>query len=1514
MAARYFNWKLATVLVAAITVFSVAAYALHQWQKTARAVQSLPLGDAAYAQQDYDEAASQYGRYVAVNGDDVEILLKYAEAQLKRRPTSRGNAAEAFKAYRSVLRLDSHNLKAVRGLMELYLLSRDSVGEAELVAQHFLENNDDVGIRRMHAEALRLLHKPKEAAAELKENLEKHPDDVQSYEMMGWLANELKENLEKHPNDVQSYEVMGWLAKVYPDIGSKQAVLWFDDAIAKNPRSALAYIARAGFHLWQKDRDKALADLEQAQKCDLPDTETRGRLVGGLIGAKLLDQAREQLKAWQAKDPTDLLLWQYWAELARQASGLALRANDPALQASTIEEMHTVAEAGLKALAAQPWDFMRMATELLVLSGHIEEAKDCIAQMRQKGVEPVTTPYLEGLVADREGRSRDAILDWRKAIALGYGDPTVRRLLASARRLLASALAGLGDTQSAIGELRILLTDDTGNLDGHVALAQLLVQTSEWKEAQDQALEAQRLSPDPNYAEAILPELQARTYLLEADTRPAAEREQAWQVVETRLAQLDKTPGKTEEVALSAKLLQARVAMIRNKLPEATSMLTDLESKYPSEVRVAMLQAQLCLAQGKKEEAKARFQEAVAKFPQASEAARALALFFNQQNQHEECESVIKEGLARMQEPRSRRNLGLMLTELYQQWGQEDKLTPWLSDLATQFPSDIQLRCQLLTRPEIVKDPAKAQSLVDEIKSLEGDGGWQWRFEQARLWSGSGGEEFKTRYPEIVKLLQENLLTNPKDHASRLLLAQTYERASEWSLAATTYQELQRALPDNVPILVRTIATLYQAKDYDAARRLLDQADRRNLHDPGLDKLRLWDDAQQGKLTEVEIALEKMVSRDPNDTASGLRLAAIYTQQKKYGEAQKILDHLRTKMPDSMPVATVQINLYIQQGKAEEAIRLCSQIVDKLPNAPAYMLRARVYTALKQYEKPSEDFYAKALEDFGRIIALDPKNAESRASRADFYRVIRRARDGVPDIRKALELAPDNRTLQRLAVMLFVDSRDPSLLGEAETLLDKALAPLEKAPPTSAQGPELAEYAQLLMLKAQILVTKGSGPGIDEACRILRDVTARQPALPEAWRLLGQIELDQEEPDKALDVAVQGLVHNKGSGPLLLLKARAEKARSPAMAALTLKELLDQEPNNVQVLIDLADAYARSGHAKQAVDLLGQKLKLPEFKDYARRLCEIAYAEAQYANGQRDEALALFDKLTQADPNDATPTMSLAQQLRRERLWTEMNQLVRRWLATHPNDADVATRIAGVLRAAGDKQALLIGEDILRMTLDRNPRSLGALSLLAMMMQDEGRNEDSAERYRKVLEIDPKNVIAMNNLAWILCDRENRPQKEYKEALELAQKGLQIVSDNVDLLDTRGYAYYHLGEFDKAMADFDKCIKLYPANSPLVATPRFHMALVYAAMKRNAEAVGHLRTAQDTNRSNLRAAGEQAQAGRVTYAIKVLRDALQLQEQMEPLRVALGLSETSGLSAQEVAKAKTLLERLQKGI
>ncbi|OHB64328.1 MAG: hypothetical protein A2Y77_12775 [Planctomycetes bacterium RBG_13_62_9] len=1546
MAARYFNWKLAIVLVVAIAVFAVAAYALHSWQKDTRAGQAKDLGLRAHARQDYETAARELGQYIGANPEDPDILLKYADAQLNRRPATKNTVQQAIGAYRVVLRLakerprelSAHYAEAARHLMEIYLApsANSAPGEAELIGRRYLQQTDkmpevqagnkanDVVIRRLLADALWQQRKSLEAAKELTTLIEKYPDDVLGYERLGGLA-------ELRPADA-----------------NRPAAFWFDEAIAKNPRSALAWTARAGFHLRQsavekvrgameeargatdearaaveKARaytEKARADLDRAETLGPSDTDTMLRLIGVSRILGDVERARKHLNALQAKDPTERRLWLYWAELA--------------LRSGSVDEMIRVADTGLKSLAAQPWDFMPYATELLIsaarlerangrlertngrleransclerANGYLKRANECIAQMRLKDISAPGTAFLEGLVADEQGQLREAVAAWRKALGLGFSEPRIHLLLASAQ-------ARLGDIQSAIGELRIVdsldLRDPNGQPapDGPLALARLLAQTGDWRGVWDQTQRI--LQTRPNHSEAKLLELQARTYLLAAG-KPARPTE-AWSLLEgdirnaeERLAQLARDPNKAPPV----RALRVQAALFQGRSAEAASLLNDLEGQYPSDDGPALLHAELCDREGRVGEAGTRLKDAVAKFPESVSAVRSLAVFLERQGQRQECESVVQAGIARVEETHGGRDLRLLLADFYYRWQEEEKLYTWLTDLTAKFPSDIQVRRLLLTCNKVMQDGPRAQKIIDEIQSLEGERGWQWRYEQARLWNHlgrpGGSDEFKTRYTQAVKLLQENLLINSRDRSSRLLLADTYEKAGESQLAVTTYREALAQSPDNVPILVRAIRALNKMKEFNEAGGLLDRAMQLDPNHLDLQRLQLEANVRQKDWPEASRILEQLADKDANDTSVVLWMAQIRMLEGKLDEAQKILDDLKARTPDSNSVTGLQIDLHLRRGDPNEAIRLCDEMVARGRTAPAYIVRASTYGILGQNER--------ALEDYGRAIAVEPKSANIWAVRADFYRTLGRINEAISDVRQAMALSPDSPTIQRLAALLFIASGDLSLLGEAEAMLDKAVAALDKTLATNKTDALSMEYSQLKLLKARVSVLKRTGPGIEEARRILHELTRSQPKFPEAWELMARIELEQGEPGKALDIALRGLAHNEDNRQLLLLKALAEKDRSPSLAALTLKGLLDSNPKDLEVLINLADAYVGAGRSQQAVELLRQKL--PEFTGRERRRCEIAYASALYSNGQREDAKVLFDSLMQAEGNDPTPTMVLAQLLRRERRWTEMNQLVRSWLKMHPKDADVARVIAGTLATTGDIEALQVAEDILRTTLAGNPRSISSLMLLSMMMLDAGRNEESAKLNRKIIELDPNSVEAINNLAWILCEKEKAEEQSYQEALALAEKGLKTVPDYMDLLDTRGFAYYRLGDFEKAASDFARCIELYPTNSPLSATPRFHLAMTYAAMKHKTRAVERLREALDLNRRNIQLAKESSNAGRKTYAIKLLKDALRLQEQMEPLKTALDLQwPNSGPSAEEIADARLLLDQLRKG-
>jgi len=148
-----------------------------------------------------------------------------------------------------------------------------------------------------------------------------------------------------------------------------------------------------------------------------------------------------------------------------------------------------------------------------------------------------------------------------------------------------------------------------------------------------------------------------------------------------------------------------------------------------------------------------------------------------------------------------------------------------------------------------------------------------------------------------------------------------------------------------------------------------------------------------------------------------------------------------------------------------------------------------------------------------------------------------------------------------------------------------------------------------------------------------------------------------------------------------------------------------------------------------------------------------------------------------------------------------------------------------------------------------------------------GRSAESAELYQQLLEIEPRNLIAINNLAWIMSE----DKAQYQQALDLAQKGLELNPNYIDLIETRGVVYYRLGELNKAVQDLTKCVELYPDTVPQSVVARFHLARTFAEL------------------------------GKKDKALRYLNQALELE-------ITIG-----GLSTTELTEAKNLLRKLQEG-
>lgn len=123
---------------------------------------------------------------------------------------------------------------------------------------------------------------------------------------------------------------------------------------------------------------------------------------------------------------------------------------------------------------------------------------------------------------------------------------------------------------------------------------------------------------------------------------------------------------------------------------------------------------------------------------------------------------------------------------------------------------------------------------------------------------------------------------------------------------------------------------------------------------------------------------------------------------------------------------------------------------------------------------------------------------------------------------------------------------------------------------------------------------------------------------------------------------------------------------------------------------------------------------------------------------------------------------------------------------------------------------------------------------LAQLYEDARDFESAAERYRRVLELQPKNVFAMNNLAYRLAT-----DNKAAEALPLARRAAALAPQEARILDTLGWTHHLLGNDVEAARILADAIRRNGQDAEL----RFHAAVIAEALGSYTAARSHLENA-----------------------------------------------------------------------
>lgn len=108
-----------------------------------------------------------------------------------------------------------------------------------------------------------------------------------------------------------------------------------------------------------------------------------------------------------------------------------------------------------------------------------------------------------------------------------------------------------------------------------------------------------------------------------------------------------------------------------------------------------------------------------------------------------------------------------------------------------------------------------------------------------------------------------------------------------------------------------------------------------------------------------------------------------------------------------------------------------------------------------------------------------------------------------------------------------------------------------------------------------------------------------------------------------------------------------------------------------------------------------------------------------------------------------------------------------------------------------------------------NPEDMTAVGLKANVLLHMGRHAEAGAVYDAVLEKEPDDELALNNLSWLLSTSPEDTVRDGKKALELALKACELTEyKKAYILSTLAAAYAELGQFDKAVEWSRKSVDL----------------------------------------------------------------------------------------------------------
>ncbi|HLY92959.1 MAG TPA: tetratricopeptide repeat protein, partial [Candidatus Angelobacter sp.] len=378
--------------------------------------------------------------------------------------------------------------------------------------------------------------------------------------------------------------------------------------------------------------------------------------------------------------------------------------------------------------------------------------------------------------------------------------------------------------------------------------------------------------------------------------------------------------------------------------------------------------------------------------------------------------------------------------------------------------------------------------------------------------------------------------------------------------------------------------------------------------------------------------------------------------------------------------------------------------------------------------------------------------------------------------------------------------------------------------------------------------------------------------LAEIYRRMGKFDLAMENLKKASPLVQDSLEIPYNQALILEAQGKYDEAAT-VLQKLVARPLgadasAGEKSNRAIFLERLGNIYREEGRPLLAIETFRKIIDVGG-EESARGYQDVidAYREQK----QWNEATRLAQEAVKKIPGDKGLKLTLAQQLADTGKESESLQLAKSVLKGGPDDRDSYIMLSQIymrLKKWKDAEEAITQAE----KLSTRPEEKQYIKFLEGSIYERQKKYDQAEQaFRQVLQQDPNNSMTLNYLGYMLADRNTH----LEEALTLVKKALDFDPQNYNYIDSLGWVYFKLGNYDQA----EENLRRAADKAPNDATIQDHLGELYARTNRFKLAASHWERALDEWSKSVPGDVDQQDVARVTKKLESTKVKLAQQKQ-----------------------------------